>query len=145
MIFPGEAQRRGENKRSAKQAISYQLSAIIDQRSAISLNRAPLGRAEHRRAQKREPREVGFLGPPYGANPRTAGLWESAPKGARTGCPRLIFEAGWLVRSARAPKPEERRVGLRHPGGHSLWLLSLGQARESSPGCGAEHPAFKQA
>ena len=105
---------------------------------------------------------VVFLGSPYGANPSTARLWESAPKGARTGCPRLIFEAGCLVRSARAPQPEERRVGLRHPGGHSLWLLSLGQARESSPGwpllrihapaalvhtCTAreimEHPAFK--
>src|SRR3989338_10960169 len=119
---------------------------ISDQQSAISgqLESRHQGLAEHRGQRKLRPEMCALLGSPYGANPSTTGLWESAPKGARTVYPRLIFEAGCLVRSARAPKPEERRVGLRHPGGHSLWLLSLGQARESSPGCGAEHPAFKQ-
>src|SRR3990172_4204076 len=71
------------------------------------------------------------------ARPRTARFRASAPKGARTGCPRLIFEAGCLVRSAPGPGTADARGYSRHPGCHSLWLLSLGQARESSPGCGA--------
>src|SRR3990170_7060118 len=114
MIFTAEAQRRGENKLSAEQAIS-------GQRSAISLNRAPRARRTPKGTRSTDLRCVVFLGSPYGANPSTAGLWESAPKGARTGCPRLIFEAGCLVRSARAPKPEERGVGLRHPGRPFFW------------------------
>src|SRR3990170_8840970 len=128
-------------------------------------SRAPKGSPSTEGNGSTDLRCVVFLGSPYGATPSTAGLWESAPKG-RGGvfadtlnvCPRRRAprhgRRGWgvpkaeelrqgrqerRVRSARAPKPEERRVGLRHPGCHSLWLLSLGQARESSPGCGAEH------
>src|SRR3989337_1143017 len=84
-------------------------------------SRAPKGSPNTEGNGSTDLRCVVFLGSPYGANPSTAGLWESAPKGARTGCPRLIFEAGCLVRSARAPKPAERRVGLRHPGCPSFW------------------------
>src|SRR3970040_2252409 len=68
------------------------------------------------------------------ARPRTARVRASAPKGARTGCPRLIFEAECLIRSAPGPGTADARGYSRHPGCHSLWLLSLGQARESSPG-----------
>src|SRR3989337_794395 len=46
---------------------------------------------------------------------------------ARPGCPGAeVSRQGRrerLVRSARAPKPEERRVGLRHPGRPFFWLL----------------------
>src|SRR3989338_8688552 len=43
------------------------------------------------------------------ARPRTARFRASAPKGARTGCPRLIFEAGCLVRSAPGPGTADGR------------------------------------
>src|SRR3989338_1766203 len=97
------------DQRSAKQAISYQLSAV-------SLNRAPKGSPSTKGNGSTDLRCVVFLGSPYGANPSTARLWESAPKGARTGCPGLFCEAGCLERPGGAQKPEERRVGLRHPG-----------------------------
>ena len=60
-----------------------------------------------------------FLGSPYGANPSTAGLWESAPKG-RGGvfadtlnvCPRRRAPRhGW--RGWGVPKAEELRQGRR--------------------------------
>src|SRR3989338_7779522 len=49
-----------------------------------------------------------FSGPRM-ARPRTARFRASAPKGARTGCPRLIFEAGCLVRSAPGPGTADGR------------------------------------
>src|SRR3990170_5801980 len=116
-------------------AISYQLSAIsyqLNKLSAISdqLEPSPKGSPHTKGTGSTVLRCVVFFGSPYGANPSTAGLWESAPKGARTGCPRLIFEAGCLVRSARAPKPEERRVGCAIRGGLSFGDFSLAAQRK---------------
>src|SRR3989304_6009768 len=76
---------------------------MSDQRSAISdqLESRPLGEPNTEGGKKREP--GGFFLGPRRAPPRTAWFRPRAPKGARTGCPRLIFEAGCLVRSAPGP------------------------------------------
>src|SRR3972149_864129 len=71
------------------------------------------------------------------ARPRTARFRASAPKGARTGCPRLIFEAGCLVRSAPGPGTADARGYSRHPGRAFFWLLFFARAKKSNPGCGA--------
>src|SRR3990170_3131931 len=143
-------------------------------------SRAPKGSPNTKGNGSTDLRCVVFLGSPYGANPSTAGLWESAPKG-RGGvfadtlnvCPRRRAPRhGWRgraaggprppsaaprrarpgypgaevsrqgrrecrVRSARAPKPEERRVRLRHPlpagrqgGGLSFGDFSLAAQRK---------------
>src|SRR3989337_2341813 len=120
-------------------------------------SRAPKGSPNTKGNGSTDLRCVVFLGSPYGANPSTAGLWESTPKG-RGGvfadtlnvCPRRRAPRhGWRgrgipkaeelrqgrqerrVRSARAPKPEERRVGLRHPGRPFFWLLFFMRAKKS--------------
>src|SRR3990170_7975178 len=95
-------------------AISYQLSAIsyqLNKLSAISdqLEPSPKGSPHTKGNGSSDLRCVVFLGSPYGANPSTARLWESAPKGGRTGCPRLIFETACLVRSAPGPGTADGR------------------------------------
>jgi hypothetical protein len=75
---------------------------------------------------------VWVFGSPYGANPSTAGLWDCAPKGSRAGCTRRPSATGRRVWPRGSQSLRSARVSLRHPGCPSLWLLSLGQARESN-------------
>src|SRR4030067_531490 len=73
MVSP---QRRRGAERNKLSAISYQLSAI-----SYQLEPCPKGSPNTKRNGSTDLRCVVFLGSPYGANPSTAGLWESAPKG----------------------------------------------------------------
>jgi hypothetical protein len=81
------------------------------------------------------PTRAGSWGSPYDA----AGGWRNSPQGGRHGC-RPVFRQGRMP-CRKTPQPDRAPGGpkarkARHPGGPSLWLLSLGQARESDPASG---------
>src|SRR3989304_3928556 len=80
---------------------------MSEQLSAISLNRAPSGSPNTKGNGSSDLRCVVFLGSPYGANPSTAGLWESAPKG-----------------------------GVPPPGAAFFWVPFSGPRKESPPAGG---------
>src|SRR3990172_8736499 len=105
------------DQRSAKQAISYQ-------RSAVSLNRAPKGSPNTKGNGSSDLRCVVFLGSPYGANPSTAGLWESAPnpKGKGSSAVSCVFFGGPPYGATPSPggfwegPPKGSRAGMRATG-----------------------------
>src|SRR3990170_8771180 len=116
MIFTAEAQRRGENKLSAEQAIS-------GQRSAISLNRAPRAHRTPKGTRSTDLRCVVFLGSPYGApahrkalGKRPAGV---ADMDVRDQTPRQ--DVAWVRRG-----PQSRGcAGDFAPSGVSFLLVTL--------------------
>jgi len=82
---------------------------------------------------------LGSQGSPYDA----AGGWRKARRVARMDAGQFFARAGCPVEKPRSPPAhlEGAARKARHPGGPSLWLLSLGQARESDPASGRRSEA----
>ena len=80
-------------------------------------------------------------GVPYGACPAPIQSWRRARRDARRDARVSRWVHGMHLGATAGPKPNGRRVRLRHRG-RAFFGGFLCTSKESHPGCGAEHPAI---